>query len=237
MVVFMLERLVPFGVFASSRLMNCIAFQSELPDYPSCANMHPSLTCTAFDPSPEPVSRFMAGGVIADVALQRLKMNVDLRGCFTEVFQEAWNTCIKPVQWSVVHSHSGVFRGMHLHRRHDEYISVLAGRVSVGLRDLRPWSRTRDMWALYDIRGDDLACLTFPAGVLHGWYAQQPTMHLQAVSESYRDYGTTDNWGCHWSDPALEIPWPFTDPIVSVRASDFSTVRELTGALGPWPAP
>jgi dTDP-4-dehydrorhamnose 3,5-epimerase len=90
---------------------------------------------------------------------------------------------------------------------------------------------------MYELHGADMACLSFPIGLLHGWYFHEATIHLQAVSESYIDYGTTDNWGCHWSDPALEIPWPFTDPILAMRASDFPTLRGLEEALGEWGPP
>lgn len=182
-------------------------------------------------------SRLVAGRPIAGVELRPLKMNHDERGCFTEVFQQHWGTCIDPVQWSIVRSRPNVFRGLHLHRRHDEYVAPITGRMTVGLRDLRPWSETRGVWSLYEIYGTDMACLSFPIGLLHGWYFPEETIHLQAVSESYVDYGTTDNWGCHWSDPALEIPWPFTDPILAARASDFPTMQALEEALGEWGPP
>jgi dTDP-4-dehydrorhamnose 3,5-epimerase len=180
-------------------------------------------------------SRLVAGTTIDGVALRRLNMHPDHRGCFTEVFQQSWDTCITPVQWSVVQSHARVFRGVHLHRRHDEYFSVLQGRATVGLRDIRPWSPTRDCWVMYELSGADLACVTFPVGVLHGWCFHEDTLHLQAVSEAYVDYGKDDNWGCVWSDPALEIPWPIIgEPIVTQRASDFPTLGALLDALGEW---
>ncbi len=182
-------------------------------------------------------SRLVAGGAIEGVEFRPLKMNRDKRGCFTEVFQEYWGTCIKPVQWSLVHSAANVFRGVHLHRRHDEYFAPVSGRVTVGLRDLRPWSSTRNAWAMYELNGDDLACLTFPIGILHGWYFHESTTHLQSVSESYLDYGKDDNWGCHWSDPAIEIPWPCEDPILAPRAQDFPTLGQLVEALGDWSPP
>jgi len=182
-------------------------------------------------------SGLKSGGTIEGVEFRRLKMNPDFRGCFTEVFQEHWKTCIRPVQWSVVHSQRNVFRGVHLHRRHDEYISVLVGHASVGLRDIRPWSATAGVWSLYELYGDDLACIIFPLGLLHGWYFHEKSIHLQAVSEAYIDYGTQDNWGCHWSDPALQIPWPFTHPVLAQRASDFPTMSGLLDALGTWGPP
>jgi dTDP-4-dehydrorhamnose 3,5-epimerase len=180
----------------------------------------------------------VAGQPIERVELRGLDMRRDHRGAFTEVFQEHWGTCITPVQWSIVHSHPRVFRGVHLHRRHDEYFSVIQGRATVGLRDLRPWSPTCGAWAMYELSGDALACVTFPLGVLHGWYFHEESIHLQAVSEAYIDYGKDDNWGCHWGDPALEIPWPITEePIITTRAGDFPTLRALVDALGEWQPP
>jgi dTDP-4-dehydrorhamnose 3,5-epimerase len=182
-------------------------------------------------------SRQVGGGNIEGVNLRALSMNRDFRGCFTEVFQEYWQVGMKPVQWSLVHSQAEVLRGVHLHRRHDEYILPVVGKLTVGLRDLRPWSSTRNQWAMYELLGSDLACLTFPIGILHGWYFHEATIHLQAVSEAYVDYGKDDNWGCHWSDPALEIPWPCADPILAQRATDFPTMAGLEAALGEWSAP
>jgi dTDP-4-dehydrorhamnose 3,5-epimerase len=204
-------------------------FPLVVPDILPEAGIFPAQT-----PSTEAVSRLVAGKQIEGVELRRLRMNHDARGCFTEVFQEHWGTCIKPVQWSIVHSKFNVFRGMYLHRRHDEYISVITGRASVGLRDLRPWSPTKNTWSLYELHGSDLTCISFPIGLLHGWYFHEPSIHLQAVSEAYVDYGKVDNWRCRWSDPALEISWPFTDPILAKYASDFPTLVELEAALGEW---
>jgi dTDP-4-dehydrorhamnose 3,5-epimerase len=81
------------------------------------------------------ISRLVAGREISGVQLRPLKMNHDARGCFIEVFQKHWGTCIDPVQWSIVHSRPNVFRGVHLHRRHDEYVAPITGRMTVGLRD------------------------------------------------------------------------------------------------------
>ena len=204
---------------------------------PVCTESHSPILPSASARPTDLLSRLVAGSPIEGVELRRLKMNHDQRGCFTEVFQEHWKTCIKPVQWSIVHSQENVFRGLHLHRRHDEYISLISGRASVGLRDLRPWSPTCGAWSLHELHGADMACLTFPIGLLHGWYFHEASVHLQSVSEAYIDYGKEDNWACHWSDPALEIPWPFTDPILANRASDFPTMQGLVDALGEWAPP
>lgn len=173
-------------------------------------------------------SRLQDGhGQIHGVRFRHLDMRHDKRGSFTEVFKEDWDVGITPVQWSVVTSSANVFRGMHLHLRHDEYVAAIAGQMLVGLHDSRPESPTHGSWSLYELNGDDLACLTFPRGVLHGWYFPVAGMHLQAVSESYDNYYADDNWGCLWSDPALNIRWPFKDPILDAKSASFPLLETM----------
>lgn len=176
-------------------------------------------------------SRLIAGASIDGVDLWSLDRHEDARGSFMEVFQASWDSAITPVQWSVVASEPRVLRGVHLHWRHDEYISVVKGRACVGLRDMRPESPTFGTWSLYDLSEHEPAALTFPCGLLHGWYFYEPTLHLQAVSESYIDYHPDDNLGVRWDDPDLEIPWPDDDPIISGRAEGFGTLQDILDTL------
>ncbi|MDH3637712.1 MAG: dTDP-4-dehydrorhamnose 3,5-epimerase family protein, partial [Gammaproteobacteria bacterium] len=163
----------------------------------------------------------------------KLQPNVDTRGIFTEVFQKHWNAMETPRQWSIVTSTSNVLRGCHLHLRHDEYFFLIQGEVSLGLRDERLDSPTRGHWQLYRLFGTNPAALTFPAGLVHGWYFHTDSLHLQAVSESYLTYGDDDNWGIHWADPELEIPWPFDNPLLSERAASFQSLIDVRQKLTP----
>ncbi len=167
------------------------------------------------------------GTQLEGVLLRPLEAHDDERGEFVEVFADHWHSSIDPHQWSVVRSWAGTLRGMHLHRRHAELVMVIHGQMSVGLHDARPESPTHGGWARYDLAADEPACLTFPAGLVHGWLAHQDTTHLQAVSEAYEFYADDDNEGCHWSDPALGIEWPFPPSIVAPRADAFGSLSEL----------
>ncbi len=187
--------------------------------------------------SDNPRPRLLAGVQLVGVDFRALETHRDRRGAFTEVFQQHWRTCLDPVQWSVVHSIAGVLRGMHLHRRHDEYFALLEGRALIGLHDLRPDSPTAGQSSLFEMTGAHLACVAFPRGILHGWYFPDPSFHLQAVSEAFLDYGDDDNHGCHWADPDLGIPWPQKTVILSERAAGFPSLRELTSRLSASPFP
>ena len=172
------------------------------------------------------------GDVIDGVMCRSLEMNHDSRGCFTEVFSRNWGLPIEPVQWSIVASRPKVLRGMHFHRRHDEYIIIVRGRACVGLYDLRPDSPTMGVSSLIELDETKLTCLSFPGGILHGWYFYEESIHLQGVSECYKDYCLDDNFGCHWADPALRIAWPDSTPVLSARSASFPTLNELVQLLG-----
>lgn len=169
----------------------------------------------------------MDGTQLDGVIHHRLTVHEDARGRFTEVFARHWDSGIEPAQWSLVESATGALRGMHLHRRHTEYLLVVSGHLSVGLHDARVGSPTEGAAARYELSATEPAFLTFPAGLVHGWLAHEPTVHLQAVSEAYIAYAEDDNEGCHWSDPDLGITWPFPPTLVAQRADAFGSLRDL----------
>jgi dTDP-4-dehydrorhamnose 3,5-epimerase len=179
------------------------------------------------------IESVLTGGTqLHGVRLESLVSHRDERGVFTEIFSSAWDAGIRPAQWSVVSSNKGVFRGMHLHRRHDEYFLLIKGRACVGLHDLRTASPTAACWSVYELSGAQLTFLSFPPGIVHGWYFYEDAIHVQAVSESYESYRDDDNLGCRWDDPDLGIKWPFDAPVLSEEAAQFPSLCELRQQLG-----
>ncbi len=173
----------------------------------------------------------ISGMPLHGTTLRKLKVDRDARGTFTEVLCKEWNLNIKPTQWGVVASVARVLRGMHFHLRHDEYICLLQGRCCVGMYDLRPDSPTYRRHALVELHGEQQSCLVFPRGIVHGWYFFEDSRHLQATSESYASYNPDDNLICHWSDMELGITWPDPDPILSPRAQQAGSLKELSRNL------
>lgn len=165
--------------------------------------------------------------MIEGVSIRSIDVQIDVRGSFAEVFSDRWELPIAPRQWSLVRSVAGTLRGMHLHIRHAEYLLPISGRCVVGLHDLRPDSETLGRSMLIEIDGTDPKCLCFPRGVVHGWYFPTDTLHLQAVSEPYSEYGDDDNLGCHHADPALGLSWPANPTVVSERALTFPSLAAL----------
>ena len=97
----------------------------------------------------------------------------------------------------------------------------------MGLYDIRENSPTHRRQVLVELCGKTPACLTFPSGVLHGWYFYEASIHLQAVSETYENYRAEDNWGCRFDDPQMGIEWPDREPILSERSKRFPSLAKL----------
>lgn len=157
-------------------------------------------------------------------------MHSDERGVFTEVYREEWATGVRPLQWNVVRSRRGVLRGVHIHPRHDDYLMILSGRATVGLRDLRRGSDTYGLSATVDLTGDNIRAITIPHGVAHGFLFHEPTTHLYAVSH-YWD--TDDELACFWGDGGLGIEWPFEPALVSERDAAAQSLEQLIKEIEP----
>jgi dTDP-4-dehydrorhamnose 3,5-epimerase len=162
------------------------------------------------------------------VGLSRLAPHRDARGTFTELFRSSWELDVEPVQWNVVHSDAHVLRGVHAHHRHSDYLTVVAGRATIGLHDLRAGSPTRGLCAVVELDSDAPTGLTIPPGVAHGFYLQVPSIHVYAVSH---EWDPADELGCHWNDPGLGIEWPCVDPLLSPRDAALGSLDELSAAV------
>jgi dTDP-4-dehydrorhamnose 3,5-epimerase len=167
----------------------------------------------------------------AGTLVRPLQPHRDDRGSFTELYRAEWETGVSPVQWNAVRSEAGVLRGVHVHVRHDDYLTVPIGRAAVGLRDLRSGSPTEGLSALVELGGDQAAALVIPHGVAHGFYFLEPSLHVYAVTE-YWDL--RDELGCRWDDPELEIPWPAHSARVSERDAASQPLHALVAELEPW---
>ena len=162
--------------------------------------------------SPQDGVREEPRSLLAGVGITRLQPHHDGRGCFTEIFRREWNTHINPVQWNVVRSRARTLRGVHLHLRHWDYLTVLEGELCVGLRDLRPESVTHGQVELLTLSPETACAITIPPRVAHGFLSLVPSIHLYGVSK-YWD--RSDELGCRWDDPQLGIAWPLRNVVLS----------------------
>jgi dTDP-4-dehydrorhamnose 3,5-epimerase len=170
----------------------------------------------------------VVGSLPAGLLLRPLEPHGDDRGTFIEVYRHEWETAVHPVQWNVAHSEAGVLRGVHVHPRHDDYLTVVRGRAIIGVRDLRDESETAGAAACIELCAEQPSAITIPHGVAHGFYFAEPSTHVYAVSH-YWDM--VDELGCRWDDPALAIPWPQEEAHISPRDEALPPLEALRGEL------
>ncbi len=160
-------------------------------------------------------------------------MHADDRGVFTELFRQSW-VATPQVQWNAVNSHARVLRGVHVHLRHHDYLSVLRGRALIGLCDLRPGSPTHKLACFVELAEGLLSAIQIPPGVAHGFYFVEPSLHVYAVSE-YWD--PDDELGCRFDDPALGLKWPNPNPLLSPRDAALGPLKDLAARIPVWQPP
>lgn len=162
------------------------------------------------------------------VRLHELVPHRDERGVFTELFRDSWHLEVEPVQWNLVRFEANVLRGVHVHHRHEDYLSLAVGRATIGLYDLRADSATAGLGTVLELTADSPAALVIPPGVAHGFYFPEPALHVYAVSH---DWDRSDELGCRWDDPELRVVWPCSAPLISVRDAVLGPVSELRAAF------
>lgn len=163
------------------------------------------------------------------MGVRALTTHVDDRGGFTELFRDEWELGVTPVQWNAVRSAAGVLRGVHCHPLHADALTVAAGRMRLGLCDLRAGSRTEGRACTIDLRADAMALVTIPPGVAHGFYFPERSLHVYAVD---RVWDPADELGCRWDDPELGIDWgDVGEPRISSRDARLAGLAALRREL------
>lgn len=168
-------------------------------------------------------------GIPKGVGVLELRDHADDRGAFTEIFRSSWGIGVDPVQWNVVRSEANVLRGVHVHPRHDDLLTIASGRATIGVRDLRRDSRTFGLATRVTLSGDDPGLIRIPHGVAHGFFFLEPSIHVYAVSHAW---DPADERLCRWDDPALGIDWPVAaDPKLSDRDASAPGLAEMIESI------
>lgn len=117
------------------------------------------------------------------------------------------------------HSRSvrGTLRGLHLQLRRPQgkLIRVIEGEIFDVAVDVRRGSPTFGKWVAVTLSADNFLQCYVPAGFAHGFCV---TTAVAQVEYKCTDlYDAASEIGIAWNDPALAIPWPLDDPILSDR--------------------
>lgn len=167
---------------------------------------------------------------IRGVRRVRLVSHADERGSFLETFRAEWFPEWSAAQANCSRSRENVLRGLHFHRRQIDYWYLAAGRIRVGLADLREGSPTRGGHEVLEMSETEPLALFIPPGVAHGYLSLAPSTLVYLVN---RNYDPADELGVAWDDPDLGIPWGASSPILSDRDRKNPRLMEIPAAQRP----
>ena len=162
----------------------------------------------------------------------------DPRGFFMETYHEA-RYREHGIQGPFVqdnHSRSvaGTLRGLHLQVRRPQgkLVHVIEGEVFDVSVDVRRGSPTFGRWVGVTLTAENVRQCYVPPGFAHGFCVLSPVAQVEYKCTDFYDPG--GELGVAWNDPALAIPWPVRDPILSARDKGHPTLAELGDRLPEW---
>ncbi len=145
----------------------------------------------------------------------------DSRGAFWESYQQeryaAAGLTATFVQDNISLSKKNTLRGLHYQHPHGQakLVQVLQGEIFDVALDIRVGSPTFGQWFGTQLSDRNHRQLYIPAGFAHGFCVCSDSALFMYKCSEY--YAPGDEGGIHWDDPALAIPWPVEEPVLSPR--------------------
>ena len=177
-----------------------------------------------------------------DVILVEPDLHRDARGFFLECWQaERWREggIAGPfVQDNHSRSSRGTLRGLHAQLRNPQgkLVRCVEGEVWDVAVDIRPDSPSFGRWTGAQLSASNFRQLWVPPGFAHGFCVVSE--HAQFEYKCTALYAPGDEVTLAWNDPALAIPWPVDEPILSEkdrRGLSLAELRERVARAGPSP--
>ena len=159
----------------------------------------------------------------------------DSRGIFVETYHaekyRASGITAVFVQDNHTRSVARTLRGLHMQRRKPQakLIRVIAGEIFDVAVDLRRGSSTFGRSVGVVLSADNFKQCYIPVGFAHGFCVLTEEAEVEYKCSDV--YDATDEFGIAWNDPALAIPWPISDPLLSDRDRANPTLAELGDSL------
>ncbi len=155
----------------------------------------------------------------------------DPRGYFMETYQDTryYDLGIKVrfVQYNIYFSKKGVLRGLHYQypQAQNKLVQAISGKIFDVAVDIRKGSLTCGRWTSVVLSDRNRLQFFVPAGFAHGFCVLSETAHVLYKCSSY--YSPDTEGGILWSDPALAIRWPESDPLVSSKDASHALLRDI----------
>jgi dTDP-4-dehydrorhamnose 3,5-epimerase len=165
-------------------------------------------------------------------------VHADGRGFFIETYHAekygAYGIHGPFVQDNHSRSAGRTVRGLHLQLRRPQgkLVRVIEGEVYDVAVDVRRGSPSFGRWMAVTLSAGNFLQCYIPPGFAHGFCV---TSSVAQVEYKCTDlYDPDSELGIAWNDPALAIPWPVADPVLSPRDLRNPTLADVTDRLPRW---
>ena len=159
----------------------------------------------------------------------------DERGWFMETYSQRGFAGLGILDTFVQDNHSttlkkNTLRGLHYQVNHPQakLCRVIEGEVLDVAVDIRLGSPTFGKFAIVTLSAEKKNMIYIPAGFAHGFLvAKEPAQFLYKCSDFY---SKPDERGIHWGDPAINIDWGTTTPLLHARDAEFPNLAAVPSA-------
>jgi dTDP-4-dehydrorhamnose 3,5-epimerase len=131
------------------------------------------------------------------------------------------------VQDNYSRSAKGVLRGLHYQKNpmgQGKLVMCLKGGIFDVAVDLRKGSPHYGKWAGVELSGENKHLLYVPAGFAHGFQVVSDT--AEVLYKCTEEYSPANDRGVIWSDPAIGIAWPLSDPLLSGKDKTHPVLKD-----------
>ena len=95
--------------------------------------------------------------------------------------------------------------------------------------DLRPGSPDFGKWGAMELSGNNFTSLFIPKGFAHGFCTLTDQCEVQYKVDS--KYSPDHDCGIRWNDPDLNIRWPVTTPVLSLKDTGAMSFKEFVSTF------
>lgn len=167
-----------------------------------------------------------------DALLIEPKVFGDHRGFFTESYNKETFQQNGIDMDFIQDNHSlsqqpGTLRGMHYQlndKAQTKLVRVTQGAIYDVILDIRKGSPTYGEWQGFILSADNKRQLLVPKGFAHGFCTIVENTEVQYKVDEL--YSPEHDRGIAWNDPALNINWPFNNPVLSEKDTEHPTLTE-----------
>ena len=145
----------------------------------------------------------------------------DRRGYFLELYHaDKYAKAGLPsrfVQDNFSKSVYGALRGMHYQRKHPQgkLVTAVEGKIFDVAVDIRQDSVSFGQWYGVELSAENKRQVYIPPGFAHGYCVLSETASVMYKCTEL--YVPDDEGGIIWNDPAIDIAWPITAPLLSPK--------------------